>query len=159
MDKLSIADDIRSIIWTKLCNVWDIENKSSDVWGIGKHYYYPLTKSKRNDLISFNSKYVITPQKLIDIKKILLKYGIAQLYEFRENGLAYRISSLEEYDFWDSDDDYYLNNEGFWFDDNMQFIIYLSHEETVTFGGEDILKEIKSKWQEWEKNLKWDTKN
>jgi hypothetical protein len=158
MDRYNLEDDIRGIIWTKLCNIWDIENTSSDVWGIGKHYWYPLTKSKRDDLISLDSKYVITSQKLLDVKEILLHFGVEQLYEFRENGLAYRIDNLEEYDFWDSDD-YFWNNEGFWFDDNMNFIIYLSHEETITLGGEVILKEIKSKWQEWGKNLKWDIKN
>lgn len=41
----------------------------------------------------------------------------------------------------------------------MDFIIYLSHEETVTFGGGYMIKEIKSHSQDWKEYLKWDTKN
>lgn len=69
MSKYVLEDSIRKTIWTKLCNIWDIENKSSDIWGIGKHYWYPLTKSSRDDLISLNSRYVIKPQQLEDVKK------------------------------------------------------------------------------------------
>lgn len=67
-----LEDNIRKTTWTKLCNIWDIENKSSATWGIGNHYWYPLTKSNREDLISLDSRYVIKSQKLEDVKKFLL---------------------------------------------------------------------------------------
>lgn len=151
-----LQDDLRKNIWLRLCSTWDIGNTSDD-WGIGKHYWYPLTKCNREDLISFDSRHVIKPQKLQEIKSILMQFGVTEIYEFRENGLAYKINNSLDYDFWDSDD-YFWNNEGFWFDDNMNFIIYLSHEETITFGGDIFVKEIKSHWQGWKEHLKWDTK-
>jgi hypothetical protein len=87
-----------------------------------------------------------------------MQFGVKEIYEFREDGSAYRINNLQAYDFWDSDD-YFWNNEGFWFDDNMNFILYLSHEDTITFGGEQFITEIKGHWHEWNEFLKWDTKN
>lgn len=158
MNRCVLEDNIRKTVWTKLCSIWDIENKSSDTWGIGNHYWYPLAECNREDLISFNSRYVIKLPKLEDVKKILLQLGANVIYEFREDGSAYKIDNIEEYDFWNSDD-YFWNNEGFWVDNDMDFIIYLSHEETVTFGGEHFIKEIKSHWLEWAEYLKWDTKN
>ncbi len=158
MIRTALTDGYITDTWTKLSNRWDIQNKLSDVWGIGKHYWYPLTESNKEDLISFESSYIINKEKLSNIKSILLQMGVTEIYEFRENGLLYKIQKINDYNFWDSDD-YFWNNECFWFNDAMDFIIYISHEETLTFGGEIIIKELKNYWHDWNEHLKWDTKN
>lgn len=158
MIKIALSKKSRTDIWNKLSNRWDIQNKLSDVWGIGKHYWYPLIESNKEDIISFESSYIFNKEKLSNIKNILLKHGVTQIYEFRESGLLFKIDNINNYNFWDSDD-YFWNNEGFWFDDSMDFIIYISHEETLTFGGEAIIKELKNCWKDWTEHLKWDTKN
>ncbi|WP_276576012.1 hypothetical protein [Oceanirhabdus seepicola] len=41
----------------------------------------------------------------------------------------------------------------------MDWIIYVSHEVITTFGGEWLVKNLKSIWNDWKTNIKWDFKN
>lgn len=112
----------------------------------------------RQDLIAFDSNYIETSNKLGKIKTLLKKHGVKSVYEFRENGICNKIIDFLNYEFW-CNDSYFWNNECFWFADNMDWIIYISHEKTTTFGGEWLIKQLKRNWKDWESNLRWDTKN
>jgi hypothetical protein len=41
----------------------------------------------------------------------------------------------------------------------MDWIIYFTHEETVTIGGEWLVETVKTKWKDWKNYINWDTKN
>lgn len=148
------------MIKTTLSNIKKkgILGKLKSIWDIRKTYWYPLEKCARNDLISFDSEYINKLEKISFIKSILEEHNIVKLYEFREHGLAYEIDNISDYTLWQSDD-YFIYNEGFWFDDTMNWIIYKSHEDSITFGGEWIRSKLKEEWKDWYKNLKLDTKN
>jgi len=135
-----------------------IINRLKSIWDIGEHYWYPLSKCARTDLIAFDSKYIINHKKLGAIKEILSTFGVERIFELRENGLVYEISKMKEYGLWESDE-YFWNNEGFWFDHRMNWIIYISHEEIITFGGQLLTERIKSEWSDWKHHLKWDSIN
>jgi hypothetical protein len=85
-------------------------------------------------------------------------HNVTSLYQFREDETANFIDKLDDFNFWNSDD-YFWNNECFWFDKSMDWIIYLSHEQTITFGGEWLVIALKNKWTNWIDNISWDTKN
>lgn len=136
----------------------DILEKLKSLWDIKKYYWYPLEKCLRNDVISFDTEYINNPVKIGFIKSILEEHDVVKLYEFREHGLAYEIDNISNYTLWQSDD-YFMYNEGFWFDDTMSWIIYKSHEDSITFGGEWIRSRLKEEWKDWYKNLKFDSKN
>ena len=136
----------------------DISKKLKVIWDIAEHYWYPLASCKRDDLIAFDSRYINNSEKIKYIKGILIDNGVEKLFEYIEDGVAYEIDSIASYEFWNSDD-YFWNNEGFWFDDSMKWIIYISHEETITFGGDMFISKMKKEWNDWNKNLKWDNKN
>lgn len=136
----------------------DILEKLKSTWDIKKQYWYPLEKCRRDDVISFDSDYINKETKISLIKSILKENGVVKLYEFRERGLAYEIDNISNYSLWQSDD-YFMYNEGFWVDDTMNWIIYKSHEESITFGGGWLISKLKDEWKDWGKNLKWDTKN
>lgn len=53
----------------------------------------------------------------------------------------------------------YYSKEGFWTSGNMDWIIYASHDGTITFGGEWLINELKSSWGDWKSHIAWDTKN
>lgn len=42
------------------------------------------------------------------------------------------------------------NGEKFWFSEKMNWVIYASHEGSITFGGKSFIKKIKEKWENWE---------
>ncbi len=41
----------------------------------------------------------------------------------------------------------------------MDWIIYVSHERTTTFGGKWLVDQSKKVWEDWKSNTSWDTKN
>lgn len=165
MKKLLSRTKIRNkreenMVKTRLNNInkKNILEKLKSTWDIKKRYWYPLEKCVRNDVISFDSEYINKSAKISFIKSILEEHDVVKLYEFREHGLAYEIDNISDYTLWQSDD-YFMCNEGFWFDDTMSWIIYKSHEDSITFGGEWIRSKLKEEWKDWYKNLRSDTKN
>jgi hypothetical protein len=124
-----------------------IDNLKS-VWDIGDHYWYPLSDCKRNDVIAFNSNYIDEVEsKISDIKNFILTQKINQIFEMREDRTVwiYEIDNL--------DPSYYDGIERFCFDENMNWIIYASHEGSITLGGRELISSLKEKWQDWESNL------
>jgi hypothetical protein len=88
----------------------------------------------------------------------LRAYGVDKLYEFLESGHAYKIQISEIHPFYG----YYnasTGGEGFWCSERMDWIIYASHEGTITFGGEWLVEGLKSLWSDWKNHIDWDTKN
>ena len=135
-----------------------IKRKLSIEWDIKYPYWYPLYDCNRRDVIAFDSEYTEKSNKLELIKKLLIAHGVKAIYEFRENGISSQIKGFRNYDFWLSET-YFWNNECFWFDDNMDWIIYVSHEGTTTFGGSWLVEQLKELWKNWKSNTSWDTKN
>lgn len=118
------------------------------IWDITQHYWYPLYDCKRSDVLAFDSDYIEgSAEKIIDVRKILLNLNYESIYEMHE----YRtVSIIQTNKLVLTLND---NLERFWFSEDMSWIIYASHEGSITFGGEEILKQIKSKWNDWESNL------
>lgn len=114
-----------------LLNSDDIRRKLNIIWDITKPYWYPLFDCKRQDVIAFNSDYIENNKKLESIRQLLMEHGAQNVFELRENGICNEINDLYDYDFWLSES-YFWNNECFWFDDNMDWIIYVCHEGITT---------------------------
>jgi hypothetical protein len=132
------------------------------VWDINGYYWYPLAKTARNDIIAFDYKYVDDKSKIDFLKEILASHGVTYIYEYAwgtDNCVQYDITKIDQV-FWRSDPRFWeCYNEGFWFSDKMDWIIYFSHEETVTIGGQRVVDAVKSKWSDWSNYINWDTKN
>lgn len=136
----------------------NIKSRLDDVWDIKYPYWYPLFDCNRQDVIAFDSEYFENSDKLEIVRKLLRKQGVKNIYEFREDGISNQIIDFLDYEFWCSEP-YFWNNECFWFDDNMDWIIYVSHEGTITFGGKWLIEQLKKVCVDWENNTSWDTKN
>jgi len=48
---------------------------------------------------------------------------------------------------------YGFNGEGFWCCKQMDWVIYASHENSITFGGEWLINKVKGAWSNWESYL------
>lgn len=117
-------------------------------WNVTERYWYPLTTWQRNDVEAFQDSYFEREFGYEKLQNILRKRGINKLWELREDNINYEIE-LNIFE------PYYNGCEGFWCDLNFDWLIYASHESSITFAG-SILPELKSEWSNWQQRI-WTT--
>jgi hypothetical protein len=72
MEKHEIAKESSLLLKGKLGNVWDING----------YYWYPLAKTKRNDVIAFDYKYIDERSKIDFLREVLASHGVTYIYEY-----------------------------------------------------------------------------
>lgn len=107
-------------------------------------YWFPLCDvSKKVKCVSF---YVedIDNENWIIIFDILKTLGINRIFEIQELIEEIRIYNFDNY-FLEKDEDGYdmlYMSECYWFDENHNYLIYTSHEHTISFTGNDLVQKI-----------------
>lgn len=130
-----LSVDESKMVWTRLRARWRIEDG----------YWYPLTASRPADVAAFDTIAFgegVLPQAL---QTVLQRRGVTRLWELREYGPEYE----QEVTLFDP---HYNGAEGYWSSGDMDWIVYASHEGSVTFGGW-LLDELKVIWPAWETHL------
>jgi hypothetical protein len=117
-------------------------------WGIGRGYWYPLNEPERPglELVAFETpefRRDLTPGPL---QEILRGFGVRRLYEFREFGLGRELAV----EIFDPD---YDGEEGYWTARGTEWIIYASHESSLTVGGRELIERVKACWHDWERHV------
>lgn len=122
-----------------------IRKKLNNRWKLQKDYWYPLTIEKPVNAEAFQDAYFKKEVGAENLRRILDQYKVEKVYELREDGLDYEfeLSVFEPY---------YNGAEGFWCDDKFDWIIYASHESSITVGGW-LLDEIKKIWTNLEERI------
>lgn len=111
-------------------------------------YWIPLTIWKPENTEAFQDKYFEEEFGSERTRQILYSLGVEKVRELREGKIDYEVDlSVVEFD--------YSGEEGFWFDETFDWLIYASHESSITFAG-SILPEIKKNWRNWQNRL-WDS--
>jgi len=116
------------------------------VWEITNSYWYPLKEISRHDVIAFDADAFESTFGFEKLREILKDTKeIYEIKEWKDKGNIVEFDSLEpQYD---------GEGEGFWFTKDMKWIIYCSHEDSITFGGESIIQIIKENWKECDKYI------
>lgn len=111
-------------------------------WHIPDGYWYPLTEASLSNIAAFQNKsfYEALPPALLTT--ILKARDIERLWELREFGVEYELDNSLF-------DPYYNGAEGYWSSAELDWIVYASHESSVTVGGW-LLEEIKARWPSWQ---------
>lgn len=124
-----------------------IQEKLNSRWEV-KGYWYPLAIEKPDNVEGFQETHFEKEVGAEKLQAILRNYGVEKIYEIREHGANYELelSAFEPY---------YSGAEGFWCDEKFDWIIYASHESSITIGGW-LLPEIKAIWSNWEERI-WTT--
>ena len=145
MNKRKVSEEERAHFIKNLEQKWDIEIK--------KHYWYPLYSCKRKDVVAINE---LDVEDTNDEKKVqiiiecILALGDLKIYNMNEfENAIYEIDTAAIEPFYSVDG----NGEHIWFSDKMNWVIYVSHNGTITFGGKSLINRIKEKWQNWESHL------
>lgn len=102
-------------------------------WGVGKGYWPPLGNAAPCETLHVEGMDEELAAQLIAIVK---KRIIGQVYAFDASEGIFVSEPERILSRFQIDDTY-------WFDDSLEWVIFASHENTVTFGGEWLLKEVR----------------
>jgi len=121
----------------------NIRGSLEKIWGAGRsRYWYPLDDSPPDDVVAFLSWRF---QKEVNLKKIadfLSKQSDDRYLELREDHIDYEIDFSDFYPYYEGIEKYSCSKE-------MNWVIYSSHEESVTIAGKGLISLIKSIWPNW----------
>ncbi|WP_367755233.1 hypothetical protein [Flavobacterium sp. WC2430] len=119
-------------------------------WNINPYdFWIPLVGEPTENTIYFDSENFENEFGYEKLNRILLEINIGEIYSFneaREENIYSQISIRE-----------YVSPDIFFTNENADWVIYQTHEETIAFAGEKIIAKIKLEWKNWkEKANPWE---
>ncbi len=130
-----LAADESESVWARLRARWQIPGG----------YWYPLADCPLSGLEAFDAAAFSEGAPPDRLQGILERHGIVRVWELREYGPEYE----QEVSLFDP---YYNGAEGYWSSGVLDWIVYASHESSVTVGGW-LLEEVKVIWPAWQSHL------
>lgn len=116
-------------------------------WRVPEGYWYPLADVARIDLLALEAPYFY--EALLaggELHAILAGHGVEHVFELLEGGKVYSMKLADLCPMYGGD-------EGFWCSDAMDWILYASHEGSVTVGGSWLVHAVKAAWPDWERHM------
>jgi hypothetical protein len=129
---VSLADlaNVEPLFYRRRLNSDEVQSwrkAIESVWGAPNGYWYPLGPKTHPSLVAL--ELVGIEDTLIErLRRFFAEYEIARVIEIREYGASYEREA-------EAAVVTYTGSEGFWTGPENQWIIYCSHEGTITFGG------------------------
>jgi hypothetical protein len=140
-----VMSDIKRLrVGTKLANRWAVDPS--------EHYWYPLnTAIPTADVFAAQAWYFDREVGDALLSDILLQRGITRVWEVHElrrppeYELSPSLCAFEAY-------------ETYWSSKELDWLVYTSHEASITFAGSWLVEEIKRVWENWEQRVysSWD---
>lgn len=113
-----------------------------DVWIVDGQYWWSLRYGTPPGCgISFHTDWFSAP-KVAVLRSILLRRGVSRIFELREFG---EWGSEQETE---SLDPVYTGEEGYWFSSRCDWLVYASHESSVTLAGDWLVRDFKNAFPE-----------
>ena len=124
-------------------------------WGIKTDYWIPLSKlAVDKEVIFYPQDYFLNIFSLERLQNLISNQNFESIYSWRweikdhENLIEIGIGEISSFKK-DSLEKYY-------FDNSFEWVVYMSHENTIAIGGSSIIKDLKQLWSEWEQYVnKW----
>lgn len=122
-----------------------LKKRMNSIWKIDYDYgFYPLSEYKPRNTEAFQEEYFHQEVGANVIRDLLEDRGIHHVWELREFGSSYDMDS------------YWLSNkyppETYWTSEAMDWLIYASHEDSITISGW-LLKKVIRYWKNWRKRI------
>jgi hypothetical protein len=125
-----------------------IWKKIQERWGANRSYWYPLISTTiPKDVMAFEADWFYYEIPLHVLPSMLKVHGITRIYELREPGGFEYEMDLELFE------PYYNMDEGFWTSENIDWLVYASHERSLTVAGAWLITAIQAAWPHWEQHL------
>lgn len=127
-----LTTDESEAVWLRLRERWQIP---ADSW-------YPLADGTPPGVVAFDAHAFGEAAPPDRLRGILGRRGVERVWELREGGPEYEqdVSLFEPH---------YNGAEGYWSSEGLDWIVYASHESSVTVGGW-LLEEVKALWPAWQ---------
>lgn len=124
-----------------------------DRWDIEADHWCPIDEaSTKEEVVYFPQYYFFKDFGLENLKSVISEISNGNLYHwnwetYKEQFYSIKVEEMVEFN----------NLEKFYFDDSCDWIVYISHENTIAFGGEKLIELLLGKWENWFKYLnKWE---
>lgn len=117
-------------------------------WGVADGYWYPLDDVRRSDVVAFEASDFhreFGAQRLQTVLRSISAGRVIEVPEFNEYPAFEQDLEVSEF--------CYTGAEGYWFDAGLEWIVYASHEDSVTLGGVRLLALVQEQWPEWQRHL------
>ena len=133
-------DELESrIIWNRMIERWDI---SGECW-------YPLREvNVPHRMLAMSASVFLDGGRLQTLHLLLAAQGVDRVWEVWEC-VDDRATEIELALF----KPFCSFSEGYWTSENMDWLIYASHESSVTLAGDRLVAGVKSAWTDWETYL------
>lgn len=118
-------------------------------WGRTTHYWWPLDGQRPSYAEAFQTEYFQQELGYQTLHNILGGHGVSDISELIEGGDGRKIS-LKEFE------PSYSGLESFWTSDPFDWVIYASHERSITVAGKWLLPAIQAAWPNWRARV-WTT--
>lgn len=111
-------------------------------WGGRKHYWWPLREGAAPpDVLIFHTDW-FDDTKVAVIRGILVGFGITRVFEVREFGDWGCEQSVITFE------PVYTGEEGYWTSNNFDWLIYASHESSISLAGDLLVRNIRLQFPE-----------
>ena len=114
-------------------------------WQITDGYWFPLAECSLSDVAAFQDRYFNEFCLSFNLVDLLSSRGVSRVWELREYGPEYE----QDVSLFGPN---YNGAEGYWSSGDLDWIVYASHENSITIGGW-LLTEIKDQWLEWKQRI------
>lgn len=127
-----------------------IEEKVKDKWRI-KNFFDPFTGSHREDVIVFKEEFFYDNINFIKLQDALKNLGEEKIYEINITNPTSYIMDIPAFKMFKHFDEPCL--EGFCCSPKMEWIIYKSHEDTISIDGKVLINEVKMLIDSWKDGI------
>ncbi len=118
-------------LWDSLDSRWDVKKH---------HYWWPLREGTAPpDVVTFHADW-LDQTKVATVREVLIGHGVSQVWELREFGewgCEQSASAL---------DPVYTGEEGYWTSSSSDWLVYASHESSITLAGEWLLASFRQRF-------------
>jgi hypothetical protein len=134
-----LTEDESGVLWVRVAAAWDIR----------PGFYYPLDDaSSRRDLLALETSLFRTAGGVDKVRSALDVRGVRGCFEFGEFDIPTKRVSVRD---WSVASD---GREHFWTAEPFDWLLYLSHEESLTLGGSWLIEVFKRSEPAW-RDLLW----
>ncbi|MEM8638174.1 MAG: hypothetical protein AAGG51_05030 [Cyanobacteria bacterium P01_G01_bin.54] len=124
--------------WQRLKDIWNLENGC----------YYPLDLViTEQPVLAFWDVFFEDEFGFDDLRNILRLHEVNRIIGLFESQLGHEleVATFEPI--------YSSRGEGYWFSEDYDWLVYASHESSITLGGHWLINEVKNVWTNWQEGI------
>lgn len=113
-----------------------------------EHYWYPLhSDSLPPDVLPLQHRNFLLEVAPAEFRSLFFRRGITRVFQFVENQIVQRDYEL--------DMEWVVPGgaERFWTSRELDWVVYTSHESSITFAGDWLIEGIKEIWPNWQQRI------